>query len=370
MKSIHSFIIPEYYPDFKCKASECRHPCCEGWNITISMNDYFRLVGAECSKELRVKLDCALKVTGGTDDGCYAIINCDYTGRCFLHRSDGLCAIQAELGEEYVPSVCRYYPRAIHHAFMYDCTCSNSCEEVIELLSGIRTPLRFLNKQLNLEKEPDGKAINSDEFNVQRSCIDIIQDRRYSLPDRLSLLCDYIWNASDKDTVPIQTDIAEALSIQHLFTNRFDDSLSVHDFCSEAQRYYGMEGKDELSDSELADAVTRYRDGKKAFDEFYPEWQILFEHIIVNHMFYEEFPFSDKHENIRGSFISLTAVYSFLRFNAIGYCIKPKKLTVLFNLTAAMFRLIEHSGFNHNAVIVLEKLNYIRSDKLKNLIFI
>lgn len=371
MKSIYSFIVPEYYPNFKCKTSECRHPCCEGWKITISKNDYFRLVGAECSKKLRGKLDCALKVTGRTDDGCYAEISCDFSGRCKLHRSDGLCAIQTELGEEYLPSVCRYYPRAVQHAFTYKCTCSNSCEAVIETLSEIKTPLRYIEKQLPVIKEPDHKEINTEEFNVQRSCIDIVQDRRFSLPDRLSLLCDYIWDTSDKNTQNIQADIAEALSIMHRFTNWFvKSSLSVHGYCCEAQRYYGIEEKDELSAAELADVVIRYQVGKREFEKFYPEWQIFFEHIIVNHMFYEDFPYSKKHENIRGSFVSLAAVYSFLRFNAIGYCIKDPTREAFVDIAAALFRLIEHSGFDNNAVIILGKLNYIQPEKLTNLIFI
>lgn len=95
-----------------------------------------------------------------------------------------------------------------------------------------------------------------------------------------------------------------------------------------------------------------------------------YEHIIVNHMFYEDFPYSKKHENIRGSFVSLAAVYSFLRFNAIGYCIKDPTREAFVDIAAALFRLIEHSKFDNNAVIILGKLNYIQPEKLTNLIFI
>ncbi len=371
MQCTHSFLVPEYYPDFLCKTSECRHPCCEGWNITISMNDYFRLVGAECSKELRGKLDCALKVTGGTEDGRYANISCDYTGRCKLHRDDGLCAIQKELGEEFLPSICRYYPRAVHHSYKDKCICSNSCEAVIEMLSEIKEPLKFIEKQMTIERVPDDKLINFDEFKIQQDCIHIIQDRKFSLPDRLGLLCDYIWDITDKDNVKIQPDIAEALFVQHLFTNWFEaNSISMRDFCYETQQYYGTQGREDPSDDELADAVIRYQDGKNAFEKFYPEWQILFEHIIINHMLYEEFPYSEKHDDVCGSFVSLAAAYSFLRYNAIGYCYKHPENKSLFDLAAAMFRLIDHSRFNHNAAVILGKLNYNQPEKLKNLILI
>lgn len=28
-------IIPDFYPHFCCKAGDCRHTCCKGWEIDI-----------------------------------------------------------------------------------------------------------------------------------------------------------------------------------------------------------------------------------------------------------------------------------------------------------------------------------------------
>ena len=35
------YLIPDYFPEFKCKIGGCRTPCCEGWAVSISMDDYF-----------------------------------------------------------------------------------------------------------------------------------------------------------------------------------------------------------------------------------------------------------------------------------------------------------------------------------------
>jgi predicted permease len=38
-------LVPDYYPAFSCKMGACRHACCEGWPISVSMKDYFTLLG-------------------------------------------------------------------------------------------------------------------------------------------------------------------------------------------------------------------------------------------------------------------------------------------------------------------------------------
>ena len=51
------YLVPDYFPAFSCKMGACRRPCCEGWPISVSMKDYFHLMGADCSPDLRRRLD-------------------------------------------------------------------------------------------------------------------------------------------------------------------------------------------------------------------------------------------------------------------------------------------------------------------------
>ena len=55
------FLIPNYYSSFKCKMGKCRVSCWEGWPVTLSLKDYFKLVSKECSLELREKIDKGVK---------------------------------------------------------------------------------------------------------------------------------------------------------------------------------------------------------------------------------------------------------------------------------------------------------------------
>ena len=48
MSNIREYLMPDYYPDFHCKMGTCRAACCEGWPISFSLTDYFKLLSVEC----------------------------------------------------------------------------------------------------------------------------------------------------------------------------------------------------------------------------------------------------------------------------------------------------------------------------------
>lgn len=47
------FLVPDHYSRFICKGSLCRHTCCSGWRVTISMKQYYTLHGLSTSKSMR-----------------------------------------------------------------------------------------------------------------------------------------------------------------------------------------------------------------------------------------------------------------------------------------------------------------------------
>ena len=57
MKETMAYLVPDYYPAFACKMGACRSACCEGWPISFSLTDYFKLLSVECSPELRRKIE-------------------------------------------------------------------------------------------------------------------------------------------------------------------------------------------------------------------------------------------------------------------------------------------------------------------------
>lgn len=82
MKETHCFLVPDYFPRFACKVGSCRAACCQGWPVSVSMQNYFRLLGLDCRPELRRQLDCGLRPVDRPDADEYARFTPRYDGDC------------------------------------------------------------------------------------------------------------------------------------------------------------------------------------------------------------------------------------------------------------------------------------------------
>ena len=98
-------IAPDYYDRFHCKGGACRNSCCIGWGISVDMNEYFRLIGLECSPRLHARLECAFHQPESPSPERYALISPDWRGDCPMHDTDGLCMLHRECGEGALPAV-------------------------------------------------------------------------------------------------------------------------------------------------------------------------------------------------------------------------------------------------------------------------
>ena len=76
---------------------------------------------------------------------------------------------------------------------------------------------------------------------------------------------------------------------------------------------------------------------------------------MVNHMFYESFPFSDKRENLNGEFLSLSIVYGYAVFLAACSMWERDGDEALIDACAAAFRLIDHSAFDWNSLVLYNR---------------
>ncbi len=97
---------PAYFDAFRCIASRCPDSCCKEWDVAVdeaSTAAYRALPGALGDRLREVLYD--------EDDSAYMTI---VDGRCPMWRADGLCRIQAELGESALCHTCREFPRLRH----------------------------------------------------------------------------------------------------------------------------------------------------------------------------------------------------------------------------------------------------------------
>ena len=168
---------PDYYRYFKCRAGECRHSCCIGWEIDIddaTMKKYKR-IGGDVGRRIRDGI--------GEVGGAPCFKTCEGCRCAFLNR-DGLCDIIIGLGEEYLSDICREHPR-FYNLFSdrREVGLGLCCEEAAELIIERSEPFKLVCVSGDSEAltEWEAKLIQArDEI------ISVVTDRSLSLDERIA----------------------------------------------------------------------------------------------------------------------------------------------------------------------------------------
>jgi len=379
------YLVPSYYKNFVCKCGDCRHVCCQGWDVALPMNEYFRLLGLECTPEIRRKLDCAMRMVDNPRPERYAVFAKGWDGGCPLHDEDGLCMLQKNMGEEVLPWICRLYPRRHSEMYENECSCSGGCENTLELLWADDEKLTFdrLPLEFSVDDEKAGNELVGEYYNTIRSmCFDIMSDRSSSVSLRILRLCDFVkavssaYTAKDKAALDsivnngigafgipeANKDEAAALDVLELIVTHFINlSPNLAEYGDDALKRVGLDGEGITEENLLL-----YRKSSEAFDKCFPKNEIYFEKLLVNHIFHEGFPFSDRFENMRHACTALCAAYALTRFIAVCCTDEGSSDNTLADVVAAVFRMIESSAFGVRLVILLNKAqmdsdNYINA---------
>lgn len=138
-------IKPSYFDSFRCIASACPDSCCKEWDVAVDADksSFYRALPGPLGDRLR-------QVLKDEDGQTYMLIE---DRRCPMWRADGLCRIQAELGEDALCKTCREFPRLTHdYGDFIEMGLELSCPEAARLI--LSTP----NPQMVLENVPDGEA--------------------------------------------------------------------------------------------------------------------------------------------------------------------------------------------------------------------
>ena len=187
---------PAYFDRFQCLAGACRFTCCKGWHVTFDKKEYLALKRQEGSPELTETLQRIVRrVKKGPNAGrWYGEFDLG-GGACPLQREDGLCSLQLEKGHGALPKVCRTFPRAKAYsdAGYLERTLSPACEAVLELLWDLPDGVDFVADPLPPREQKEGRfqagtALLPRTQDVRSMCIDLLQDRRYPLAQRILLM--------------------------------------------------------------------------------------------------------------------------------------------------------------------------------------
>ena len=143
---------PDYFDRFRCLAGSCPDSCCQEWEVQVDADS------AASYRALPGTLgDCLRRCLRDEDGETYLTIA---DRRCPMWRADGLCQIQAELGEAALCKTCREFPRLTHdYGDFVELGLELSCPEAARLI--LNEPAALVTAEVpgNGEAEYDTEAM-------------------------------------------------------------------------------------------------------------------------------------------------------------------------------------------------------------------
>ena len=171
-------VVPDYYPDFQCKAGRCRHTCCAGWEIDIDEETFeaYKRIGGDFGKRLSASV---------STDGVPHFILQGEDERCPMLNDDGLCDLIIGYGEEALCQICADHPRFINdYSDRTEIGLGLCCEAAGELILGKRDKVRLMTLSDDGQAEPISEWDRS-IFELRDNLTGILQDRRFPMMERM-----------------------------------------------------------------------------------------------------------------------------------------------------------------------------------------
>ena len=328
---------------------------------------------------MHVKLDCALKTVENPTRERYATLGPGWDLRCPLMSADGLCGLQLEAGADALPEICRIYPRAFK-MFGAEASMSASCERVVELLFALKEPLKFKRAIIcaeACESIPVRGNVTGERYaEIRKGIMEILQNRNKPFPERILEMSMWLIERDEhieRDTAVYKNTLTGDKEAEDYDVFRLAAGLmAILGGRSESLSPYMEESFKNLTilvsaqapnDELIRNAVYVYINAKRNFEARFPDWNERFEQLFVNHVFFIDFPWSDIRESFVDECVALGVTYIAVKFLSVAYMMGREKEEDLVDVTAACFRLIEHTAFDRSAcsaLMILENEHSVR----------
>lgn len=400
---------PSYYKKFSCIADKCRTNCCQGWDVIFDKADYDRLRSKRFPAKLRETLRGCLRRSN--NDRNYGTFVFPENNVCPM-LENRMCSLQISVGAENLPKVCRSYPRNKYIYRNVICnSCVNSCERVLylmldEALSFKRreaTVFEAKNSHINLsEKIPDELE---DHFEmIQTLCIAIMQNRDYSLENRLLLLgmtikeLHPLWKERRLDEIPgwftkwaqaatgncLEGELSKlegqyligvqscAKTLSYLFVQNVNEKAYIdRAFAGTGVKVsYSVEnveaGTEKLKQDFTIDTKVLLASMGR-FNEVLEPYRLFMENIIVNLLLTETFPLRFP-DSFFDSYLSLCHNYALIKFVAMGYVGESGTIDDVIDGIVHISRTINHN--NKRMISILDELKETGTDTLAHMAYL
>lgn len=174
---------PDYFDRFHCLAGSCPDSCCQEWEVQVDGDAaaFYRQLPGALGDDLR-------RCLRDENEETYMTIS---DGRCPMWQRDGLCRIQAELGEAALCKTCREYPRLTHdYGDFVELGLELSCPEAARLI--LNEPAAIVTDELpgSGEAEYDAEAMTVLKASREQA-LELLSNTDRAIGETLALLLLY-----------------------------------------------------------------------------------------------------------------------------------------------------------------------------------
>ncbi|MBQ7704153.1 MAG: flagellin lysine-N-methylase [Selenomonadaceae bacterium] len=190
-------IEPSYVKKFRCDGKICGARCCRDWRIIVDEDTYdkYSALKNPARDEIFRHTDWVEDEITNVD---IMVIKLRKDGVCsFLDESDCLCSLQKKHGEEFLTAICQSFPRVTYQLDenFFEQSMTLTCPLAANLILMSNAPITFTESEKVTARAIIGfkKKITrpvEDFINLQMQAIQILQDRNFSINQRLKNLCE------------------------------------------------------------------------------------------------------------------------------------------------------------------------------------
>lgn len=341
---------PRFVERFRCIGASCEDTCCSGWTVHVDKKTY-KAYRKESVPALERMMANMTRLEGMGDRAYGAIRTVGEQQQCpALH--DGICSVQAHLGESYLPEVCHEYPRTNRSLDgQVEQAITLSCPEAARLALLAEDAFDFVEAPIHVRQSavlgvvPRCGVPPALMAEIRIFCLNLLRTRELAMWQRLALLgtfCDMldgVCERGEQETIPvmigdfirlvedggliatldlIQPDHdAQAMVFATLWATKGFESTSPHEqaLMQQVAARFGADAHGQVSAERLVGA---YRRGLGRLDEALARAPWLLEHYLVNEVFSELFPFNGA--TPYQSYVQLMARFGLLRLILAVQC--------------------------------------------------
>lgn len=193
MEQNYLYFQPEYISRFKCDGAKCKARCCKDWTIDIDKATYEKYSALADAQEIisHIKFDEKRKTH---------VVTLDEKTSCPFLTENNLCRLQRDYGEEFLSMTCTTYPRHTYNfGKFFERSLTLTCPVAAEMILFQEEPLEFKFFEVPEKIHSNGGKIQigafhvpekhlSVVFEIQLAMISILQERRFSIDQRLIVL--------------------------------------------------------------------------------------------------------------------------------------------------------------------------------------